>query len=103
MIEKTLVEKQAAFLVVSLRQKILQIPHTYARQLLGISDARVMSDKLREMWISILNDIKNVPQQVTDPHWLETLEEKQPLEHSSVADSLKQKGNLFFFPLCEPR
>jgi hypothetical protein len=34
-----------------------------------------MSDKLREMSISILNDIKNLPQQVTDPHWLESLEE----------------------------
>jgi hypothetical protein len=33
-----------------------------------------MSDKLREMSISILNDIKNLPQQVTDPKWLETLE-----------------------------
>ena len=53
-------------------QKILQIPHTYARQLLGISDARVMTDKLREMSISILNDIKHLRQQVTDPHWLET-------------------------------
>jgi hypothetical protein len=75
LIQKDLVEKQAAFLLVSLRQKILQVPHSYARRLLGITDAKVMSDKLRQMSISILNDIKNLPQQVTDPHWLETLEE----------------------------
>jgi hypothetical protein len=30
-----------------------------------------MSNKLREMTISVLNDVKNLPQQVTDPHWLE--------------------------------
>ena len=64
LIQKTLVEKQAAFLLVSLFQRILQIPHTYARQLLGITDAKVMSDKLREMSVAILNDIKNLPQQV---------------------------------------
>ena len=57
-----------------MRQRILQIPHSYARQLLGITDVKVMSGKLREMSISILNDIKNLPQQVTDPNWLDTLE-----------------------------
>jgi hypothetical protein len=31
---------------------------------------------LREMSISILNDIMNLPQQVVDPHWLETLEKE---------------------------
>jgi hypothetical protein len=71
LIQKTLVEKQAAFLLVSLRQRILQIPHTYARRLLGITDAKEMSDKLQKM------AIKNLPQQVTDPHWLETLEEEE--------------------------
>jgi hypothetical protein len=58
-----------------MRQKILQISYSYARQLLKITDAKVMSGKLREMSISILNDIKNLPQQITDPNWLETLEE----------------------------
>jgi hypothetical protein len=59
----------------AMRQKILQISYSYARQLLKITDAKVMSGKLREMSISILNDIKNLPQQITDPNWLETLEE----------------------------
>jgi hypothetical protein len=74
LIQKDLVEKQAAFLLVSLRQRILQIPPSYARQLVAITDPKEMSDKLREMSIAILIDIKNLPQQVTDPNWLQTLE-----------------------------
>jgi hypothetical protein len=35
-IEKRLVEKQAALLLVALRQRILQIPHSYARQARGV-------------------------------------------------------------------
>jgi hypothetical protein len=79
LIQKDLVVKQACFLLTAMRQRILQIPHSYARQLLGITDAKLMSGKLREMSISILNDIKNLPQQVTDPHWLETLENDDSL------------------------
>jgi flagellar biosynthesis chaperone FliJ len=33
LIRKDLVEKQASFLLTAMRQRILQIPHTYARQL----------------------------------------------------------------------
>jgi hypothetical protein len=47
---------------------------------LGITDAKVMSDKLREMAINVLHDIKNLPQQVTDPRWLETLEKEESTE-----------------------
>jgi hypothetical protein len=74
-IEKRLVEKQAAFLLVSLRQRILNLPQTYARRILGLTDLDQASKILREMSISILKDIKNLPQQVTDPNWLESLED----------------------------
>jgi hypothetical protein len=76
LIAKDLVIKQACFLLTAMRQRILQIPHSYAPQLPGITDAKVMSDKLRKMSINVLNDIKNLPQQVTDPHWLATLEKE---------------------------
>jgi hypothetical protein len=73
-IEKALIEKQAAYLLVALRQKILTIPQTYSRRLLGLSDVTQMNKFLKEMAIDILNEIKDLPQKVVDPHWLEELE-----------------------------
>jgi hypothetical protein len=38
LIPKALVQQQAAFLLVALRQKIMQLPATYARRILNVSD-----------------------------------------------------------------
>jgi hypothetical protein len=77
LIEKSLVEKQAAYLVITLRQRILSIPQTYARRILGLTDASQASRILKEMAVAVLNDIKDLPQQVTDPNWMETLEAEE--------------------------
>ena len=37
LIAKSLVEKQAAYLLVALRQKILNLPQTYARRMVGLT------------------------------------------------------------------
>lgn len=76
LILKSLVEKQAAFLIVSLRQKILTIPQTYAREILGLTDATRAAKILKDMSISLLNEIKDLPQKVVDPHWLDDLEDE---------------------------
>jgi hypothetical protein len=76
LIIKTLVEKQAAYLLVSLRQRILSLPSTYARRFVGLADAKQASSLLREMALAILNDIKDLPEQVTDPNWLDELIEE---------------------------
>jgi hypothetical protein len=52
----------------------LNIPQTYARRILGLTEASQAAKILKEMSIAVLNDIMNLPQQVTDPNWLETLE-----------------------------
>jgi hypothetical protein len=39
LIEKRLVEQQAAYLLVAMRQKILNIPQAWARRMLGLTDA----------------------------------------------------------------
>jgi hypothetical protein len=83
LIQKDLVAKQAAFLLVSLRQKILMIPHSYARRIVGLTEVDQASKILRDMSVAILNDIKNLPQQVTDPHWLESWRNSRPLERSN--------------------
>ena len=71
LIEKRLVEQQAAYLLVALRQAILNVPQTYARRIVGLKDAKAAKAMLREMAISLLNDLKDLPSKVTDPNWLE--------------------------------
>jgi hypothetical protein len=74
LIEKALVEKQAAWLFIAMRQRMLSVPQSYTRRLLGITDAHEMNTKLREMALSLLAELKDLPLKVTDPHWLEKLE-----------------------------
>ena len=75
-IEKRLVEKQAAYLLVALRQKILNVPATEARKILNIADPRQARAVLREMMIGLLGELRDLPSKVTNPHWLDELEEK---------------------------
>jgi hypothetical protein len=76
-IEKRLVEKQAAYLLVALRQKILTIPQAYSRRILGLTDVNQASRLLKEMALSVLNEIKDLPQKVVDPRWLEDLDKEE--------------------------
>ena len=76
LIQKTLVEKQAAYLFIAMRQKILNLPQTYARRLVGLND-REISAVLEEAAHSILNEIKDLPGTATDPHWLDKVEEQE--------------------------
>lgn len=76
LIEKSLVEKQAAYLLVALRQKILNVPATEARKILNIADPRQARAVLREMMIGLLGELRDLPSKVTNPHWLDELEEK---------------------------
>jgi hypothetical protein len=75
LIERKLVTAQASYLLIPMRQKILNLPATYTRRLVGLND-REISEVLKEAAHSILNDPKDLPSKVTDPHWLESLEEK---------------------------
>ena len=75
LIAKSLVEKQAAYLLVALRQKILNLPQTYARRMVGFKDTAQASKMLREMAISVLNEIKDLPSKVVDRNWLDKVEE----------------------------
>ena len=74
LIEKRLVESQAAYLLVAMRQKVLNLPHTYARRLVGLDDVREVKKVLEGAAHSILNEIKDLPSAVSDPSWIETLE-----------------------------
>jgi hypothetical protein len=75
-IQKDVVEKQAAYLLVALRQRILSISSTYSRRILGLTDVKQSVALLHEIAISLLNDIRDLPQKVTDPHWFRELEQE---------------------------
>jgi hypothetical protein len=74
LILKDLVEKQAAYLVVCMRQRMLQIPHTWARRILNLTEVREAREILREMVIGALKELASLPMKVIDPNWLDTLE-----------------------------
>ena len=74
LIEKSLAERQAAYLLVALRGAILNTPQTYCRRILGLNDASEASRILREMAFSLLNEIKDLPGKVTNPDWLSTVD-----------------------------
>jgi hypothetical protein len=74
LITKKLVERQAAYLLVALRQRIMSMPSTYARRMVNLPDTKAAAAVLKEIAISVLNEIKDLPSRVSDPNWLQTLE-----------------------------
>ncbi len=80
-------EAQAAYLVIAMRQKILTLPQ-HARKFLGLTEAAQASKILRELAISVLEEIAHLPEQVTDPHWLR--QTSKPSEMASPETGLPQ-------------
>jgi hypothetical protein len=74
LIEKSLVERQASFLLIAMRQKLLNLPATYSRRILNLTDVNQANRILKQMVISLLNELSELPQRVTDPNWLKELE-----------------------------
>ena len=71
LIFKDLAVKQASFLMISLRQRLLNLP-SHAHKLVGL-DADQMRKALREIAVSTLNEIKDLPKTI-EPGWLEALD-----------------------------
>ena len=65
LVEKEVVLRQAAFLLTALRSRCLSAPSAWCRRLLGINNARVMTEKLKDMVTEILEEIADLPQKVT--------------------------------------
>lgn len=76
LIEKELVVKQLSFLIIAMRQKILAIPITYARKFMHKSDLKEIHSILNGMSYELLNELKDLPLKVTDPNWIDKLEEE---------------------------
>jgi hypothetical protein len=66
-----------------MRQRILTLPQ-HARKFLGLSDAAQASKILRALAISIHEEIAHLPEQVTDPNWLEALEREDAEDNGNA-------------------
>ena len=77
LISKKHVTKQAAFLVLSLRARLLAIPAQHAGELLNISDEHEMQGKLDSIVRVTLETLADLPLKVSDEHWLERLDESE--------------------------
>jgi phage terminase Nu1 subunit (DNA packaging protein) len=77
LIEKALVTAQAAFLFAALRQKMLSWPTFWCRKFVGITDPHVARDRLTELVHSGLNELADMPKRITDPNWLESLDQEE--------------------------
>jgi hypothetical protein len=71
LIEKRLVERQAAFLLLSLRQRILAVPDRLARQLVNIDEVNKAREILRSAMLALLTELADLPSKVTNPRWLD--------------------------------
>jgi hypothetical protein len=71
LVSKALVAKQSAFLLLSLRQKILSVPDRLARQLVNVADAKKARAILKEAMLALLTELADLPSKVTNPRWLD--------------------------------
>ena len=86
LIEKRLVERQAAFLLLSLRQRILAVPDRLARQLVNIADAKEARTILRDAMLALLTELADLPSKVTNPRWLDELTDEDKERKTRKSD-----------------
>jgi hypothetical protein len=77
LIPRSLVLKQAAFLVLSLRARLLALPAQHARELLNVADEREMQSRLDAIVRDALETLAEMPLKVTDEHWMLQLDEHE--------------------------
>jgi hypothetical protein len=76
LVDKDLIIKQATFLFVAMRQKMLAAPLSYYRRFLHVEDPHVAIERLTTMQHDLLRELKDMPKKITDPNWMETLDEE---------------------------
>jgi len=75
LIPRALVVRQASFLVISLRQRLLAIPAQHARDLLSVDDERELARRLDAIVRDALSEISDMPLRVGDENWMQRLDE----------------------------
>ena len=72
-VPKDLVKAQAGYLLVNLRQKILNIQN-HAHRFVGLNDVSKIRSLLRELAINALKEVADLPNAITNPKWMDKLE-----------------------------
>jgi hypothetical protein len=68
---KPLVEAQATFVAVTLRQMILAFPLKAARKMVGLPDDKAAKRILDKVAHDLCEELASFPAKITDPDWLE--------------------------------
>ena len=82
LISRKHVVKQSAFLVLSLRARLLALSAELSREFAQETDERAIEEKLSSILRSALDEIAEMPLRVTDERWLKKLDDvEQPAKH----------------------
>jgi hypothetical protein len=92
LILRDLVERQAAYLLIAMRQRMLGVPQAYAGRLVGLADAHEGAQVLRQAMIECLDELKDLPARVTDASWLERVAEEQAAGGGEPAAKARKRG-----------
>ena len=74
LITRKLVEQQAAYLMVTFRQKMINLGQSWARRFVGLSTVHEAKTLIDSMARETLAELAHLPEKVTDPNWLSTVE-----------------------------
>ena len=77
LVDKDLILKQAQFLYIAMRQKMLGAPLAYYRQFLHLEDPHEVIQRLTKMQHELLRELKDMPKKITNPNWMEELDEEE--------------------------
>jgi hypothetical protein len=98
LILRDLVERQAAYLLITMRQRMLAVPQAYAGRLVGQGDPHEAAQILRAAMIECLDELKDLPAKVSDASWLERVTEEEaapPAAEEKPAEAKKRRGRRF--------
>jgi hypothetical protein len=89
LIEKSFVSRQAQYILITLRQAILNFPTRYARHVLGLSDEHQAKAVLTKGAHEFLTELANFSEKSIDPGWMQLEadgQEKEPLRPATGAE-----------------
>jgi hypothetical protein len=74
LISKELVTRQAQYILICLRQSILNFPTKYARVMVALDSEHEAKPLLTKAAHEFLNELVSFPEKIINPNWLQTLE-----------------------------
>ena len=76
LVEKRLVEQQATWLLMAMRQKLINLGATHAHKFIGLTDINQIKAILRAIGLNVLQEVKDLPKTAT-PGWLKEVEAEE--------------------------